>query len=118
MLLLSGDVQKGQAGVLTSLTVRTVTTQATVNSKAAAAASVPSLAAGDSLGGVWVFRRNAATDAYTIVHALPRWSGIEGGDQTRTPLLTAVAWKDSVLIGGADDGRIAAWELTDGTPDC
>ena len=106
-------LQPGVIGTLTSLAVRSLTSVPTAGKNN----SLPSFAAGDSNGGMWVFRRTAVSDAYTIIHALPRWTSEEQGPgaiPVPTPAVTSVAWRDNLLIGGASDGRMAGWELSDG----
>ncbi len=101
-------------GTLTCLGVRPalLATKASASPGRGAPVVQPAVVAGDSNGGVWVLRRTPSTDAYTVTHALPRW--VEGADTAAHGAVTALTWRDGVLVGAAADGAVAGWQLSDG----
>lgn len=66
----------------------------------------PSVAVGDTGGGVWLLRKAVGSDTFFLTRTQPPW-----GADTPSTAVTSLCWRASALIGGSANGSIAAWDV-------
>jgi hypothetical protein len=81
--------------------------QARDGSKALQASAVPSFIAGDSTGGLWIVKKELASDAHLISRVVI--PGLADGDA-----VTTVVWREAAVVVGTSSGKLIALDVGSG----